>query len=125
MAFKNVSDMSKCVRLFVPTECCSLAAYVLCTLFPLTKTNAAFEICTSHFAGLDFCSKNMQHEPHKSVYMGEKSSIRPGLLWYTNMSSVSLLISFGSENARKLFPQSQGGLSRVFVNRLVSGQYQL
>ena len=72
MAFKNVSDMSKCVRLFVPTECCSLAAYVLCTLFPLTKTNAAFEICTSHFAGLDFCSKNMQHEPHKSVYMGKE-----------------------------------------------------
>ena len=44
---------------------------MLCTLFPLTKTNTAFEVCTFHFAGLDFCAQNMWRQPNESVNMGK------------------------------------------------------
>ena len=34
--------------------------HIVCTLFSLTKTNAAqFEMCSFHFAGLDFFAQNI------------------------------------------------------------------
>ena len=48
---------------------------MLCTLFASTKTNAAFEMCTFHFTGLDFvCKIWNKHKPNESVNMGKESN---------------------------------------------------
>ena len=71
----------QCVRLPVRTENCSLSSY--CVLSSLKDGNAL------HFAGLDSVCK-LCNINQTEVFTQEKGSTATGLLWNTNMSSVSM-----------------------------------
>ena len=74
IAFKNLADISS--RTF---HDCSyeqkdvVRLHIVCTLFSLIKTNVAhFEMCSFHFASLDFLAQNTLHKPNKSVQLHGK-----------------------------------------------------
>ena len=91
IAFKNLADISS--RTF---HDCSyeqkdvVRLHIVCTLFSLIKTNVAhFEMCSFHFASLDFLAQNTLHKPNKSVQLHGKNRSTPTGRVPTNVSSVS------------------------------------